>query len=117
MRVIVRSISTLILCFPFVITAVHAAEDEWYTYRHDSARTGAQPVASDFPIRRRSGHSSSNGRGRPGVSSVKESAHSRHRPSSSTTRSSSAIPTGISTPSTPRPARSNGNTLKTETTL
>jgi outer membrane protein assembly factor BamB len=48
MGVIVRSISTLILCFPFVITAAHAAQDEWYTYRHDSARTGAQPYASDL---------------------------------------------------------------------
>jgi outer membrane protein assembly factor BamB len=48
MRVIVRSISALILCFPFVITAAHAAQDEWYTYRHDSARTGAQPFASDL---------------------------------------------------------------------
>jgi outer membrane protein assembly factor BamB len=48
MRVIVRPISALILCFPFVIVAAHAAQDEWYTYRHDSARTGAQPFASDL---------------------------------------------------------------------
>jgi hypothetical protein len=48
MRVILGSISAVILCFPFVIAAAHAAEDEWYTYRHDSARTGAQPYASDL---------------------------------------------------------------------
>jgi hypothetical protein len=48
MRVVVRSISALILCFSFVVTAAHAAQDEWYTYRHDSARTGAQPYASDL---------------------------------------------------------------------
>jgi outer membrane protein assembly factor BamB len=48
MRVIVRSIAALILCFPFVVTIANAAQDEWYTYRHDSARTGAQPWASDL---------------------------------------------------------------------
>jgi hypothetical protein len=48
MRVIVRSISALILCFAFLVTPAGAAQDDWYTYRHDSARTGAQPVASDL---------------------------------------------------------------------
>jgi outer membrane protein assembly factor BamB len=48
MRVILSSISTMILCFPFVVTAAQAAPNEWYTYRHDTARSGAQPDASDL---------------------------------------------------------------------
>jgi hypothetical protein len=48
MRVLVRSICALSLCFPFVVSAANAAQDDWYTYRHDSQRTGAQPVASDL---------------------------------------------------------------------
>jgi outer membrane protein assembly factor BamB len=36
------------LSFPFVVSAANAAQDDWYTYRHDSQRTGAQPVASDL---------------------------------------------------------------------
>jgi outer membrane protein assembly factor BamB len=48
MRVLVRSICALSLCSPFVVSAANAAQDDWYTYRHDSQRTGAQPVASDL---------------------------------------------------------------------
>jgi hypothetical protein len=48
MRVIVRLISALILSFPIAAAAAGAAEDEWYTYRYNSARTGAQPYASDL---------------------------------------------------------------------
>jgi hypothetical protein len=47
MRVILSSIS-LILCSSFLVSAAHAAQDEWYTYRYDSSRTGAQPLASDL---------------------------------------------------------------------
>ena len=48
MPAIVRSISTLIFCSLFSVAAANAAQDDWLTYRHDSARTGAQPVASDL---------------------------------------------------------------------
>jgi outer membrane protein assembly factor BamB len=48
MRVLARSICALSLCVPFVVSAANAAQDDWYTYRHDSQRTGAQPVASDL---------------------------------------------------------------------
>jgi outer membrane protein assembly factor BamB len=48
MLTIARSISACIFCFLFAVTAANAAEDDWLTYRHDSARTGAQPVASDL---------------------------------------------------------------------
>jgi hypothetical protein len=48
MRVILSSISTLILCSSFLVTAARAAPDEWYTYRYNSARTGVQPFASDL---------------------------------------------------------------------
>jgi outer membrane protein assembly factor BamB len=48
MRVILSSISALVLCSSFLITPAPGAPDEWYTYRHDSARTGAQPYASDL---------------------------------------------------------------------
>jgi outer membrane protein assembly factor BamB len=48
MRVIISSISTLILCSSFLVTPAPAAPDEWYTYRHDSAHTGAQPYASEL---------------------------------------------------------------------
>ena len=48
MLVIIRLISTLILCLIFAVTAANAAPDDWLTYRHDGARTGAQPVASDL---------------------------------------------------------------------
>ena len=48
MLAIARSISSFILCFLFAVTAAKAADDDWLTYRHDSARTGAQPVLSDL---------------------------------------------------------------------
>jgi outer membrane protein assembly factor BamB len=48
MRTILRSISTLILCSSFLVTTARAAPDEWYTYRYDSFRTGAQPYASSL---------------------------------------------------------------------
>src|SRR5580700_1129493 len=48
MRVLVRSICALSLCFPFAVSGAKAAQDDWYTYRHDNARTGAQPIASDL---------------------------------------------------------------------
>jgi polyvinyl alcohol dehydrogenase (cytochrome) len=48
MPAIARSISAGTFCFLFAVTAAKAAEDDWFTYRHDSARTGAQPVASDL---------------------------------------------------------------------
>jgi len=48
MRVLVRSICALSLCFPFVVSAANAAQDDWYTYRYNSQRTGAQPAASDL---------------------------------------------------------------------
>ena len=48
MPAIVRSISTSIFCFLFAVAAAKAAQDDWLTYRHDSARTGAQPIASDL---------------------------------------------------------------------
>jgi outer membrane protein assembly factor BamB len=47
MLAIARSISC-ICCFLFAVTAAKAADDDWLTYRHDSARTGAQPVLSDL---------------------------------------------------------------------
>jgi hypothetical protein len=48
MRVILSSITSLILCSSFLVTPAPAAPDEWYTYRYNSARTGAQPYASDL---------------------------------------------------------------------
>jgi hypothetical protein len=48
MLAIARSISTLIFCSLFAVTAANAAQDDWLTYRHDNARTGAQPIASDL---------------------------------------------------------------------
>jgi polyvinyl alcohol dehydrogenase (cytochrome) len=48
MRVILSSISTLILCSSFLVNSARAAPDEWYNYRYNSARTGAQPYASDL---------------------------------------------------------------------
>jgi outer membrane protein assembly factor BamB len=48
MLAIARPISTLIFCCLFAVAAAKAAEDDWLTYRHDSARTGAQPIASDL---------------------------------------------------------------------
>jgi outer membrane protein assembly factor BamB len=48
MLAIVRSISTSMVCFLFAVAAAKAAPDDWFTYRHDSARTGAQPIASDL---------------------------------------------------------------------
>ena len=48
MLAIVRSISARIFCFLFAVAAAKAAQDDWLTYRHDSARTGAQPFASDL---------------------------------------------------------------------
>ena len=46
MLAMVRSISAVIFCFLFAVAAAKAAPDDWLTYRHDGARTGAQPVAS-----------------------------------------------------------------------
>jgi outer membrane protein assembly factor BamB len=46
MLAIARSISVRIFCFLFAVAAAKAAQDDWLTYRHDSARTGAQAVAS-----------------------------------------------------------------------
>src|ERR1700722_10344684 len=43
----VRSISC-IFCSLFGVAAANAAQDDWLTYRHDSARTGAQPLASEL---------------------------------------------------------------------
>lgn len=43
-----RSISAPIFCFLFAVAAAKAAQDDWLTYRHDSARTGTQPFASDL---------------------------------------------------------------------
>jgi outer membrane protein assembly factor BamB len=53
MLAIIRLISTCIFCFLLPVAAAKAAEDDWFTYRHDSARTGAQPIASDLsdPVR------------------------------------------------------------------
>jgi hypothetical protein len=57
MLAIVRSISACIFCFLFVVAAAKAEDDcqrtapradDWCTYRHDSQRTGAQPVQSDL---------------------------------------------------------------------
>jgi hypothetical protein len=48
MLAIARSIFTLIFCFLFAVSGAKAAQDDWFTYRHDSARTGAQPIASDL---------------------------------------------------------------------
>ena len=62
MRVLVRSICALSVCFLFAVAAAKAGEDDcqragaqgvvqaddWCTYRHDSQRTGAQPVQSDL---------------------------------------------------------------------
>ena len=48
MLAIVRSISAHIFCFLFAVAAANAAQDDWLTYRHDSARTGTQPFASDL---------------------------------------------------------------------
>ena len=42
------SIAAAMLCSAFFVTAAHAAPDEWYTYRYDSSRTGAQPYASNL---------------------------------------------------------------------
>ena len=47
MPAIVRPISAC-LFFLFAVAAAEAAQDDWPTYRHDNARTGAQPVASDL---------------------------------------------------------------------
>lgn len=53
MRSILGWIATLMLCSAFLVTAACGPPpppplpgDEWYTYRYDSARTGAQPWAS-----------------------------------------------------------------------
>ena len=48
MRVILGSLSTLIFCSAFLVTPAPAAQDEWYTYRYNNARTGVQPYASDL---------------------------------------------------------------------
>jgi outer membrane protein assembly factor BamB len=48
MLAIARSISAPILCILLAVAAAKAAQDDWFTYRHDSARTGAQPIASDL---------------------------------------------------------------------
>ena len=48
MRAIVGAISALSLCSALLVTPAPAAQDEWYTYRYDSARIGAQPFASDL---------------------------------------------------------------------
>jgi len=48
MPAIARPISARIFCFLFAVSAANAAQDDWLTYRHDSARTGAQPIASDL---------------------------------------------------------------------
>lgn len=48
MLAIARSISARIFCVLFAVTAAKAADDDWLTYRHDSARTGAQRVLSDL---------------------------------------------------------------------
>ena len=51
MRVLARSICALSLCFPFVVSAANAAQDDWYTYRHDSQRTAPNRLQAIFPIR------------------------------------------------------------------
>lgn len=48
MLAVARSISARIFCFLLTVAAAKAAQDDWLTYRHDSARTGAQPIASDL---------------------------------------------------------------------
>ena len=48
MRAILGWTATLVQCCAFLVTAARAAPDEWYTYRDDSSRTGAQPYASDL---------------------------------------------------------------------
>ena len=48
MPAIIRAVSVHILCPMLSVAAANAAQDDWLTYRHDSARTGAQPVASDL---------------------------------------------------------------------
>jgi len=47
MRPVLGWIARLILCNPVLMAAAHAQVD-WQTYRHDSARAGMQPFASDL---------------------------------------------------------------------
>jgi outer membrane protein assembly factor BamB len=53
MRTILGWIATSMLCSAVLVTAAcspppPSPRDEWYTYRYDSTRTGAQPWASDL---------------------------------------------------------------------
>ena len=105
MLAITRSISTLIFCFLFAVAAANAAQDDWLTYRHDSARTGAQPVASDLsdPARISGLHVVAQfppGRS-PEFPKGLLRAGSRRRRSLSTARPSSAASTDISMRSMP----------------
>jgi outer membrane protein assembly factor BamB len=51
LRIILGWIATLMLCSAVLTDAAHAQpapQDEWYTYRHDIARTGVRPFAGNL---------------------------------------------------------------------
>jgi hypothetical protein len=115
MLTIVRSISAGLFCFPFAVATGKAAQDDWLTYRHDSARTGAQAIASDLsdPAKVSNMHVVAQF---PPEGSLQSPGGSRRRPSLWTARPSSAASADISMRSTQRPARLDGSTRKPATT-